>query len=214
MTKHGLAAAALALGIFLVASSPFILLRSVHALRAAPLHMLIQAAKAYEIYEFEIRGRVANDLSSAPIHSVRVEARDVFDTLVDRAITDATGAYALNIGAAGGLYSLGFQRRGFNSGPNINNVSVGSANVDYTMAPLTPAMPHPPIAYSGPNDLYIEWFPAEVYNLAGYRLWRTETDADGASLGGPVQVGGLITVTEYEDPGTTAGVTTSTRWNR
>ena len=65
----------------------------------------------------------------------------------------------------------------------------------------------PPLVYSGPQSVFIEWAPLPEYDVQGYHVWRTVVSATGVAQGSRIQLTNTPVVeTEYQDESPSGGV--------
>lgn len=171
---------------------------------AEPLNLF--AAQSYMLFAQAknnyIRGQVTNSITGNPVEGVDITLSAEIGKQIDFTATDANGNYEFdNIQIVDQLYMISFAKREYIP-DTLRNIGVPSSTADKVLEPVGVTIPRNVIAYSGPKSIYVEWDANPEYNLQGYYVWRTMTDAVGAPLGDAEKITDLLpasTQPEYTD---------------
>jgi len=163
--------------------------------------------------EGNIGGRVRNSLTGKPVEGVTVEFAAALQKGLGITTTDAFGDYFFSdaqfpvLNNPTFVADITFARKEYF--PEVlEDIPAGDEAADVLLVPLGITVPGIPGAISGPKSIRVSWPPNPEYNVRGYNVYRTETDANGSPRGSAVKINGnpndvydaIISGTEYVDP--------------
>ena len=149
-------------------------------------------------------GVVTNSLTGNPIENVYVEVAAALSKAIDWDMTDADGVYSLSVPED--ILKIGVTFTCSEYFPQTHEFDRPPRQFDTALVPVGVTRPRGAMAKSGPRSVYVSWRANPEYNLKGYYVWRTATDATGDPGGNETEkISELVSFPEFTDSDTTAG---------